>query len=327
MPVEVEVQQPRWRASLGDRANEALADDLRRWITSEPLAILARAWGEEPPNSLPLTELFAWFDALSARHWDFRRGAERNLATDAKLSPGQEELVKHAAHQLGMVEAKPPSRRSYDYVLVLGGLIRACFVRPRYAAHLAASGVEFGRVVALGGFRPIGGDEFDLASHLKTSAANEFDAMLEGVIRAFALDSAPVIAGSKTKAPGNADWRIAEFKGHPPIEVIAAPSSEPSARRANTVDSYDWWARRGTGLEQRTVLLVTSTIYVPYQEAGGIEVLGMRYGADVETVGVPSQLAKLGPHSQKFSAGNYLQEIRSAIRGYGSLAARLRLGA
>jgi hypothetical protein len=87
-------------------------------------------------------------------------------------------------------------------------------------------------------------------------------------------------------------------------------------RRANTADTFVWWAERQRSLQKAHVLLITTAIYVPYQEAGAIRTLAMPYGATVETVGVPPDIADLGVHTQPFAPGNYLQEIRSAIRGY-----------
>jgi hypothetical protein len=104
--------------------------------------------------------------------------------------------------------------------------------------------------------------------------------------------------------------------------VIAAPSSAPEERRANSVDTYHWWAEKVGGLAGRRLLLVTNPIYVPYQGAGAIEVFGLRHGASIETVGVSRGAADLGAQTQTFLPSNYLQEIRSAIRGYRNLSIR-----
>lgn len=61
--------------------------------------------------------------------------------------------------------------------------MRACLVRPKYAARLLADGVKAAEVVALGGFRSLGGDEVELADNFGIATDNELHAMVEGVQR------------------------------------------------------------------------------------------------------------------------------------------------
>jgi hypothetical protein len=274
-------------------------------------------WGDSPPPADGIAALLDWYDAFSTEHWDFRRGLERNLVASAQLSAGQEESVLSAAEALGLANARAPQRDYYDAVLILGGLVRACLARPAYAAHLLATRLTAGEVVALGGFRSLAGDEVALAKKFGIRSANELHAMVEGVRRAFELEHDPVYANGGVTG-GNTDWEVATFAFAPPLSVIAAPSEDPT-RRANTVDTYNWWARRKHSLKGSRILLVTTTIYVPYQGAGATQVLGIRFGAEVETVGVPDEFADLGEDTQRFTPTNYLQEIRSAIRGYRGL--------
>ena len=314
------VVAPTWRADLPvPEARTQLRADLGAWIRSEPLATLASVWGGVPPHAVGDHELYEWFDELSAEHWNFRRGAERNRAERADLSSRQESTALATAAALGLVDARPPSRQDYDHVLVLGGLIRACLVRPVYTARLSRAGATFGNITALGGFRPLNGDEHELAAALGVTAGNEMDAMVKGVARAFTLSADPEIERSDPPGTGNDDWAIARFTERSDISVIAAPSSEAAVRRANTADTLVWWAEQQESIEKARILLITTAIYVPYQDAGAIRTLAIPHGATVETVGVPADVADLGPHTQPFSPANYLQEIRSAIRGYRDL--------
>ncbi|GAB3727610.1 hypothetical protein GCM10027598_47500 [Amycolatopsis oliviviridis] len=315
------VAAPTWSADVPrSEARARMRAALGAWIRSEPLTALAAEWGAAPPRDVSDDDLFGWFDKLSDKHWNFRRGAERNQAVRANLTPAQKRAAVATASALGLVEPRPPSRRYYDYVLILGGLVRACLVRPAYAAKLSRSGVVFGNVTALGGFRPLAGDELDLASALGIAAGNEMDAILLGMARAFDLRGEPEVNRSASGRTGNGDWAVARFPGRPDLSVVAAPSSEPAVRRANTADTFGWWAGpRRQSLWKAHVLLITTAIYVPYQEAGAIRTVAMPYGATVETVGVPADIADLGAHTQPFGPDDYLQEIRSAIRGYRDL--------
>ena len=307
-----------WRPTLDQQAVDPLVDALDSWVSAPALSILANAWGEVRPAAYSPGELFAWYDEISGRHWDYRHGVERNQSRPAALPSQQADLAIEVAHSLGMIDGRAPCYSEYDFALILGGLVRACLVRPRYAANLASHRTVFGDVFAIGSLRPLAGDEVKYAQALSTRAKNEFDALLDGVTRAFALSASPEVENSPPSA-ANAAWRVARFNGAPSIEVLAAPSAAPERRRANTRDGLAWWANRQKSVRGKRILVVTSPIYVPYQSAGAIEVLGLQHGAAVETVGVPPDLADLGPNTQHFDAQDYLQEVRSTIRGYKSL--------
>ena len=310
---------PTWRSdtSPGDAAKDVIGA-MREWLTSQALHELVKSWEEDVPEDKDLGDLLEWYEEFTAKYWDFRAGRERNLVGASDFTTEKVNLVLEAASALGMAEARSPRYAAYDHVLILGGLVRACVVRPAYAADLERQGVTFGSVTALGGFRPLLGDELELARDLGVHGLDEFQAMIEGVSRAFSLDEPPQFDGAGADG-GNSNWAVASFRSAQHVKVIAAPSSDPAARRANSIDTYLWWAHREGALDGKRVLLITTSIYVPYQGAGAVEALGLTFGCEVETVGVPSSAADLGPHTQQYRADHYLQEIRSAIRGYRSL--------
>lgn len=314
-----QVPVPLWRSNLGmAEASARIRREIQEWAGSEALRSLVMEWGVEPPARGDLLQMLRWLDRFSAQQWDFRQGAERNLAAEPTLTPKQEHAATAAASALGLAAARPPEGKAYDHVLVLGGLLRACIVRPRYAAALVEDGLEVGDITGLCGFRPLRGDEIEMAQRFVPGVKDEFDAMVVGMQEAFDVPgplTSPVSSGGR----GNSDWCVARLSSSPTINVIAAPSSDPVNRRANTSDTYDWWARRNEPLKEARILLITTPIYVPYQGAGAIRVLGVGHGASVETVGVPETYSNLGSGSQRFGPHNYLQELRSAIRGYLSL--------
>jgi hypothetical protein len=80
--------------------------------------------------------------------------------------------------------------------------------------------------------------------------------------------------------------------------------------RANTADTYDAW-QASDPAPVATILIVTSEIYVPFQHADAIRKLT---AATIETVGVPATHTLSNGLRQHFTASNYLQELRSAIR-------------
>lgn len=71
------------------------------------------------------------------------------------------------------------------------------------------------------------------------------------------------------------------------------------------------------------MLQVTSPIYVPYQAAIAVNILGLDFGVAVEAVGVDAAANDLGEYSQIFLPQHHLQELRAAIGAMRQLRRRL----
>jgi len=305
-------------------------DAMEEWARSPALEELVRLSGGEPPADLDLAERLAWLEEFS-KAWDFRAGKERNLFEARSLDPVTEKTIKDAAAALGLVRGGVRPQGRYDHVLILGGLARACLARPLAAARLLEEeGIEAGSVTALGGYRVLKGDEIGLVERVAEEqvgveeVGDEFDAMEVGARLAFGLGSPDRERGERSDLEFGS-WRVHDYTTAAglPVSVVAAPSGEPEERRTNTADSYEWFATELVGLEPgQRVLLVTSDIYVPFQHADALRVLGMPYQVIVETFGIqPGDLdSRLG---QVFSADAYLQEVRSTIMAFGRLLAAL----
>ncbi|WP_403024509.1 hypothetical protein [Salinibacterium sp. GXW1014] len=306
---------PSWSGSAG--AAEATADGIAAWVRSDALGQLVRLWGGQRPAEGDTEFLLEWLDAFSAEHWDFRRGRERNLAASAVLSPEQAAAVLQVAPELGLVSSLPRAR-SYDAIVMTGGMVRAGVVKPRFVRSLLDAGIAARQVVFVGAHRAFQGDEAALAAALGVRGDDEVDAMAEGMRRAFDLGAPAVTHGGERNARAT---RLA-WDAHPSVrfEVVAAPSSAPEARRADTADTFRHWAQL-SGRDASSVLVVTTPIYVPYQAAVAVETLGIEAGMAVETVGADARSNDLGEHTQHFGAQQHLQEIRSAIRGMKTLRA------
>ncbi|MDQ1747774.1 MAG: hypothetical protein QOD07_2037 [Frankiaceae bacterium] len=295
----------------------SLEDDIREWTSSQPLRDLVEDFGGDSRICTrdDLFERLRLLDEFSDR-WDTRKGQERNLADQLDLTPGQSVRIIAAADALGLVESRPPEHHAYDHVLVLGGLLRACLARPARAAQLIQSGdIVAGAVTALGGHRPFRGDEFELAQLAGLpDLGEEFAALDAGTRRAFGLGEPLEVTGVESSLPGGA-WTVHGYKWrNVDVRVAAAPSSEPAARRANTADSYEWFARTIGRLEGgEHVLIITTTIYVPAQHAAALRMLALPHDVKVETVGIEPG-AVISQLAQTFTPSHYLQEIRSAIR-------------
>lgn len=109
----------------------------------------------------------------------------------------------------------------------------------------------------------------------------------------------------------NSSWAITRYRNIIPITILAAPSSEPEKRRANTADTFVFWEKLKDKQKGKQLLLVTSQIYVPYQQLEAVRILGLMYEYNIETVGFPREWSSNIQGLQ--TAANYLQEIRSTL--------------
>ncbi len=310
MPAEL----PSWNGPSD--ATSRLIETIDTWTAEGTLASLVAAFGARR-DLRSLDEL----DEFAAAHWDFRRGRERNLAAHADLSADQVAAIAAATPRLGLSGIRVPRRMHYDTIIMTGGMVRAGIVKPRYVATLFSRGITARRVVFLGAFRPFAGDEVDVAASLGVVGHDEVDAMTEGVTRAFdGLGDGVHDGAGRRSAPdawGSTRW---SWEGTE-IEVLAAPSSAPFRRRADTADTYAFWLDRAAPQPGHRVLIVTTPIYVPYQGARAVEVLGLGSGLRVDTVGADDAAQDLGRDSQIFTPAHHLQELRAAIGAMRSLRA------
>lgn len=269
--------------------------------------------------------LLAQLEELGSVCWDFRSGRERNLAKRPELTAKQVAAITGSAGALGLDGTARPSRDRYDAVVMTGGMVRAGIVKPRFVRELIDGGAAFGEVVFVGAFRRFAGDEVSLARELGVGGCDEWDAMIVGLERCFRR------SGESTVSEGiddnrRASWRdVSWVSGGQVVRVVAAPSSEPRLRRADTADTFRFWAGRAAA-SVRSVLVVTTPVYVPYQAAVAVQTLGLEAGLTVETVAVSGAASDLGEHTQVFEARHRLQELLAAVRGMRALRNELVAG-
>jgi hypothetical protein len=312
---------------------ERLPAAIEAWARSHPVRMLVAQFGdvtpdgrpEQPPADTSVAELLAWLHDFSGRHWDFRNGRERNLATTPRFAPEARVLAVRAAAALGLMGGTRPPQGRYEHVLILGGLVRGCLARPLHAAALLRDGViTAGAVTALGAFRRIDGDEHGLVERvLGDEVSDELHAMDAGVRNAFGVNVPAAERGEESEDVG-ASWRVLDYRTGDGqlVRVVAAPSTRPG-ERANTPDTYAWFASELAKLQPgERVLVVTTQIYAPYQHADALRMLALTYGVEVDVTGVVPGDAHPGLR-QSFGPDKYLQEIRSTIRALRDLHAAL----
>jgi hypothetical protein len=200
------VPPPTWDQAAGESETIRQIDD---WLGSEPVVALVQAFG----GTLKTGPSAAYADSLrefAQSHWDFRKGQERDTARRQNFDGPTVEIVQSAAEALGLVDAIAPRKQQYDAFLVLGGLIRACITRPRYAADLMASGIHAKEVVGLSAFRQLSRLELELGQRLGLKVNDEFDAMTQGMRRALesSVMEPPTTQGKDVPGAPSRSWRM-----------------------------------------------------------------------------------------------------------------------
>ncbi len=299
---------------------EVIRSDVAAWLINDALIELVRRFDGPKPvaGTLDLVELQAW----SAQHWDFRAGRERNLVDPDTVSGPLEEVVLEASGELGLRWPEKPRFEQYDFLLMLGGLVRACVWRPEYAAHLMAHGVTADSIYAVSGFRELNDAELDLLPAFGLEGVREeHEAMARALRTSFGVELLDDTVPLDESVQPNLRKRVAVGTGAAgrQVALVVAPSRD-AARRANTPDSYHYWASEVAKVSPgQRVLMVTSPIYVPFQHADAVRMLGLPYGCVIDTVGIDPDAVDERGEPQIFRGVNHLQELNSTLRSYKAL--------
>jgi hypothetical protein len=289
---------------------------LGEWAASQPIQTLAKASGWGWPAFPDVATLLDWL-AQQSDDWDFRRRGrvERNsLGRGPAYVNGREipeDLIIASARALGMVGPLPRPAGPFSAIVVLAGLVTACVNRVQKAASLVSEGVHSGPVVILTGHRPLQETELKTAESLGlTALRDEADVAVTVTRQAFRL-SIPERSESSEASEWNDQLFGATASYHwPGVDVYVAPSSV-SGRRANTADQLRYWSELTNVEPTDRLLLVTTQIYVPFQQLVAARVLGIDRGCGISCTGVDPATAYLP--FQPFSGCHYLQEMRSAF--------------
>lgn len=251
-------------------------------------------------------EQLAWLSRFAAHRWDFRVSKERDFIPtgDELLNPDLADMTYQLARQWDML-TPAPAQGHFDHVIVLGGLLRANYNRPKAAAELVSSGsATTGSVVGLGAPRPMSDAELELAGTFACDATTEQAALERGLEAAFGFDGE---AWESTERP---NLRQAHLGGGLTIRSAGAPMN-PDGTRATTGGAFGWFMD-DSGLVRpgQSILSITTPIY---WIAGHISLMTrIPSGATLVTVGADPARALPGLE-QTFRSQHYLQEIKTAI--------------
>jgi hypothetical protein len=289
-------------AAGGDRTG--VVEGVAAWLGSAAMTALLDAFGFRLSTGCPLAERLLEAERFSTR-WDYRKGLERHQAAGEAFDPELDALIRATTAALGLADCATPAAQRYDHVLVLGGGVRTMLARADLAGTALRDGVEVSTVAGLGSTRPLVGQEETTRELGLRPCPTEGDAVEEALRREFDL-------GEPTGRRGGDGWWVREHAdARPPVYVLAAPSTRPGMR-ANTADTFVGWAELLPGVARGArLLLVTTDMFVPFQHCDAVRVLGLGYGATVETIGFATATSRWVQPARTFEV---LQEVRSAIR-------------
>ncbi len=301
-------------------------ENIRHFLQSREMADILSSFGLQIPDAKDTEELVARYLKISAL-WDYR-GKQRTasdartgekarwLVSDASVTETQRNAVMRAVAPLGLVGHVSPQAESYDYILALGGARYSCLYRPGYAVDIMGKLHKPPRaLVMLSGCRPVAESEREATNTYAPGAQTEYDLINCGI-----GNRIPLINISEEKKEfenPNYSYAVRRAKTKEGVAVLsmAAPSSEPEKRRAHSADTFRFFAGQCGLAENARILLITSEIYVPYQQLEAIRTLAVPENVVVETIGFPNEWT--GQLQGMRAASNYLQEIRSAIQAMG----------
>ena len=302
-----------------DRINE-LSESVAKWIYSAPFHELVKLFGGTVLTNEPLREQIKYYNQF-ADVWDYRRkranGGERWMVQeDAFLSEHKTDIMKNV-FLLGLQDVAEPSKRP-DYILPLGGARMANLDRCVTAHEVCMKYQgEIIPVIALTGMRPINDIERASLEQYAPDAKTEYEAMCGGMTKAFGLMKSSYEERINTNDNINLCWAERKYcNDQRQIHILSAPSSDPE-KRANSMDTFEFFLERYKIEPESKILLVTSCIYVPYQLMKFTDLAIMK-NIYVDCIGnkqnanAPSVL----------NTASYLQELKATINALYVLSER-----
>ena len=296
------------------------------WVNSVALSNILKSFGASMPPNMNISESVDWLLKFSDE-WDYRKKqqsakdiktneAARWLINDNEITTEQAHAVMNGIAELGLAGVDVPLRRDYDYVVALGGARLSSLLRPQYAHKVISKfSINPRAVIMLSAFRPIADSERETTDTYAKGAKTEFDLICRGAEQCFGVSKYHEERHDDSNI--NSSWAIRTYENEMPIISISGPSTEPSIRRANSADTYKFFIQKHNVEKGSKLLLITSQIYVPYQQLEAIRTLAIPHDIVVETIGFPRDESRQIKGMQQPS--NYLQEIRSTIQAMGRL--------
>ena len=250
-------------------------------------------------SELPTDKKLEWLTGFSNVHLNFRKSKERNQVKEVTLTHEQDTAVRAFVEQFQMDKETYAQHGAYDAATVLGGLadevdeqgvykMGACRARVRKLKGTLESGVQVPMVVLLGGGRRLGAKERAANPGAKT----EFDALAMAFEQELGVskDTAEIVDYHDIqRRPHEPEaWRIRYYDMQDGTQAFAVGSpATPGRHRANTRGANQFMRALSDAdlFPLGRLLVVTTDLYVPFQDLDARRNLGLELGVDIDTIG------------------------------------------
>lgn len=297
---------------------ELLFDSIDKWISSEELECLVKIFGGNLSKTVTLKNKIDYLNDFCKR-WDFRKnqanGGERWEIRDDEFVQKHSKTIMELAERLGLMNITEPIIEP-DYILPLGGARMSNLARCEYACKLNLAVSNKPNIVALSGKRKLDNKKRDYAGKTEyeivtesyaKDAGTEYDAINSGLERAFGLFGCQYTEEGVEEENHNSSWCIRKYEADVNVFSVAAPTTDLN-RRANSMDTFEFFMNKFKVPKGSKILLVTSCIYVPYQFLKFMKI-AIDEELILDCVGTPGKLNQI----QFSKTSNYLQEIKGTI--------------
>ncbi len=303
-----------------DERINALKSTIANWIHSEAFIRLVTLFGGRVPAADTIREQIEYYNTF-ADVWDYRKHkancGERWLITDDQFLSEHKSEIMDCMFLLGLTEGTEQVEQP-DYILPLGGARMANLDRCLAAYEVCQLyQAEPTPVVALTGMRPINEIERESLEKYAPEAQTEYEAVCGGIEKAFGLKAGSYVEEKHENANVNLAWAVRKYNSDQRmIHVLSAPSTD-EGRRANSMDTFEFFIKKYSPEVGSRILLVTSPVYVPFQLMKFTGV-ALELGLSVDCIGNRSY-----EHSPAvLNTASYLQELKAAINAIHMLAVK-----
>ena len=255
-------------------------DSIRTWVLSDELRELLEAFDytENLGTNISTSDFSNHLRRITAfadANWNLRNGRERwAVDSNQKIKECSAQITAVAeALQMHLEAIYADSNiKGADYMIPLGGARLANFTRAERAKDLLqiAPNAAF---CALSAQRPLAELEKPfIEKYAKASIPavhTEYDAMNEAIEVLFKTEG---YQEQNCKGIGESDiekqnsaWSFRKYNAAEQLFSLSAPSSQPKARRANTLDTIAHFANVFHIAPSTKLALITTSLYVPFQ--------------------------------------------------------------
>lgn len=329
----IRIKCPDANLNRSERIRQITDIEFRKWVTNQKLIKLMKIFDKDYYVCAEdgIQEIINKSKSFVVENWDYRKKqreamtkegeAARWLLKDEAIVDANSELIFECASTLGLIGSEDTVFDDVDYILPLGGArmsnLRRCELARKIVDNMS---LQNANVIALSGMRPIG--ETEMSGYIDTYAPNaeyEFEAISTGLEIAFGCEHSYTEEKHISDNP-NSNYVVRKYNNNYKsnnIYSIAAPSTDPEKRRANSADCFKFFFDKFNIKNGDRLLNCTSQIYCSYQQVRAL-FFAIENNVVFDTIGFPFALNSPNGKieaNQLSKPVNYLQEIKATIDG------------